>query len=947
MSSRTLYDQGVTQAQWGEQLLHTKPCVNIQLPQPEHSLHREASEAERDKALKSALGMLSAVLARSSGNTKAIVDSPAFVAKSVELLLQLLCTSSFPSLPHQHNPSASPAPLSTVPPIQQQRWLKIDFCDREYFVDSVCRNVRTLVELDCGPHLFAELEQCLKGYVTSMVELLTSSGEDGVTADVLFVRLAHAWGHYYLAVAELQEVWVYFDRWYVFKTHAVKSIEGLAIEILREGLLLHPWLLPRAQLGYLDCLSRDIVVHANSSVENGNGDDWNSRHELRLFTDLCAAVQVYFLRVEPEIVALVGKFYMEEADRMWSAGVPAGIFFARVEQFLLECRERVRACLVSYSLPKLESVTQSSLLLTHGVAFLERDFANLAMEKKYDCFRLAWRLLASGKYVRLGKQCNAVFRAYILQQGLLVMQRFAARSVERDVFGTVKAMIELMHRGETIISEGFPEDSATFSIQLRDALTEVLQGHQMEFVEQLARYLDWVVRGSDTSTALGQSDHSESKPMATADGSSDVDGVLKLLDDIGRIYSLFPSKDIFEKLYWRDLARRLLHHPRGTPCVDVEGHFIQILREIVGTDAAKFEGMVNDLMSSQELNERFRLWVVNKHTEVPPLSPPPTSVANEEDDQTETPQPKAQHNNEGYEEEEENHEAVEAALAAVDVKLNVLTDGYWPKQTPLSTELPPQLRVLAKSMEVFYRKCFAKRRLIWLHQLSSAVVKSAVGNSRRQLSGTLVQANVLLALQEIIDAGMHSEQLCVSVGEICGQLGLDISLPDVVGAILGLCHPKFRLLLRAPGPGTDGSNQHGSDDASGYGSSVGVVAATLLGTDILRINHSFSVPSQFCRIPFLGARRRGGDGAVDERAADTDGEQTMEDIMKDRVHVVDAAIVRLMKQRRRASHEEVMEEVPKLVRFPVTASAVKESARRLTERGFLERGNTNEYIYIS
>nr|CCC89635.1 putative cullin 4B [Trypanosoma congolense IL3000] len=967
MTSRAVHNWSGSHSQWDEQLRHTKPCIRVQLHQHDPAQHLEACAAEGRKALEVAMRMLDAVLSRAGKHTKSIIELPGFEDKSFQLLQNLLVLST-PSMPSPELSSAF-TNASSLPTPAQQRRIQINFCGREYFVDSTCRSVRTLVELDSAPLLFQELEQRLVHYVENLVEMLCSGVDPDTDARVIFMRLVHAWGHFYLAVVELREVWVFFDRWYVFKIGQVKSIEGLAILILRGKLLQHPWILPRAEAGYLECLLQDLVNYASRNTDAvGNSDCHKRRHELRLFTDLYVAMQLYFSQMESQVVAVVTKFCTEEAERMWINELPAEDFFARVDQLLQQNQERVRSCLVPHSLPALEGATLKSLLLSHGIDVIKRDFARIAMEKHYDCFRLAWRLLADGKYVRLGKEFGAAFRGYVLQEGLAIMQKLTLKPPEGEMFGVVKAMINLTYCGESVISGGFPEERNAFSLQLRAALSEALQHQPAEFGEQLARYLDWVMRESGENTTFEQSETNSSKNDVGNISATSRDGMLggteSLLKDISDICALFPSKDVFEGIYWRDLTRRLLHHPRGAPRVDMEGYFIRLLREACGMESTRYEGMVNDLVASQELNERFHSLVTGEGCNaVMMLHSGKRASDNEEEERDEhlgeeprrTPVGDAGDENkeEGKEREEFDRELLGNALATVDVRLNILTESYWPEQTQLQITLPIQLRALARCVDKFYRHCFADRRLVWQHQLSSAVIKSTVGGSKRQLSGTLVQAAILLTLQEFMATEKNPDDLCVSVGAVCGRLGLDISLPDVIAAILGLCHPKFRLLVRTRSSGISNETRDDIGTSEGAGgardcSVAGIAASPLLETDGLQVNSRFAVAAQFSRIPFPGGRRRGDvfSSTMDDKYADNNMTQTSDGTMKEQMHIIETAVVRFMKERRLAAHDEVLAAVPTMVRFPITASAVKEAIRQVTERGFLERHGATEYIYV-
>ncbi|EKF30801.1 hypothetical protein MOQ_005376 [Trypanosoma cruzi marinkellei] len=917
MASRTLYDPPPTALQWDVGPPQEKPCITVKLLTHDAEMHRLACEKEKEKAWAVAEQMLDALLVRVAAQSENVISSTPPFEHSTSLLSFLL--SSSPSA------SSMSSICVRIPPV--------NVSNRGYAADAACRSVRTLVELDAASAVYEKLKQSLEAYVMHLLELLTTACESDGEGCLTFMRLVHVWGHYRLAVAELQEVWVYLDRWYISRMHAVRSIDGMAVAIMKEALLQHPWLLSRAQIGFLTFLRQDFK------------NESNVRWEILLFTNLCSSIEVYFLRVEPDVLAVAKEFYTEVADRMWHDGDSAEVFFQQVGCFLQEGRGRVQACLDANTMPKLEEIAQTSLLAVHGTDVLARDFELLVRDEKYDSIRLAWQFLALGKYVQLGKECGAVFREYILHEGVTIIRQLTSRPTDKEGFAAVKAMIALIRRGESVIEKCFAENSMVFTVQLNDALVEVLQENQTEFARQIARYIDFLMRDGESDTLVSaptntggddgggdNSLHADATVTTNASGSDEVATATAsatataatvppsggLLNYIGRIYALLPSRGIFEAIYWHDLGRRLLQYQRPRR-LDVERSFIQELKKACGVETSKFEGMFNDLKVSQELNERYQAWVMGKRDDASAQWPPVMQV-----------------DNKGEEEGEEKAEEEAMSLTAevpwnTEVNLHILTSGFWPTQSTLAVRLPSPMHLLAKCVQDFYRHCFTDRQLVWQHQLSSAVVRCSMGTVRRNLTGTLLQAAILLTLQEMMDTTPSSSSSqrteAVTVGALCDRLAVDISIPAVTGAIYGLCHPKFSLLLREPA----------------MGGSSAAAFSMLDGTDRLRFNPHFAVSTMRCRIPFYNTPHSGED--VSTGRNDADGMLAVDDVLKEHKHVIEAAVVRFMKEKRCATHEDLVTAVTTLVQFPVTMATLKCVIERLIDRGFLERNGATAYTY--
>ncbi|ESL10899.1 hypothetical protein TRSC58_01360 [Trypanosoma rangeli SC58] len=938
MTSHTLYDSPALAVRWDEGILHVKPCMTVKLLAQDPAMHQLACKTAKEKAWAAAEAMLDAVLVRAAAHSEAVISStPPFEHPTP--LPSFLLPSPLPSSSTLSVSSMRPR----IPPMA--------VANRGYSADAACRSVQTLVELNSGAAVYEKLKHSLEAYVMHVLHLLTTACGADLAGSLTFMRLAHVWIHYRLAVAELQEVWVYLDRWYLAKVHAVRSIDGLAIAIMKEALLQHPWLLSQAQLGFLAALRQELE------------HDSNARGEIQLFTNLCSSIQVYFLRVEPDVLAAAKEFYSAAAERMWHNGDSAEEFFHQVRCFLQEGRQRVQACLEAHTMPRLEEIAQTSLLLAHGVDVLTRDFERLVREEKYDCIRLAWKFLASGMYVQLGKRCGAIFRHYILQEGAKIMRQLTTRTVEQEAFAAVKAMIALIRRGERVIETCFAENPTLFTVRMNDALTEVVQEKQTEFARQIARYLDWMIREGESDillTAAGSTASSggagdDSLPRtgvvtttttttttttSTGDASTGVSPCGEVLMYIGRIYALFPSRDIFEAFYWRDLARRLLQY-QHPPRLGIERSFMQELKKTCGEETSKFEGMLNDFSVSQELSERYQAWVDDNCGAPPAPWSSEVHVDNEAEEEKEQRrwqqhrQPSRVKEAMMMAEEVEAEETLtptSAPLHCTEVRLHILTSGFWPVESALEMLLPSPLQALSGRVQEFYRHCFADRKLVWQHQMSSAVVTCSTGAVRRQLTGTLLQAAMLLTLQEMMrttPSATLSQVETVTVRALCERLAVDLSLPSVSGALYGLCHPKFPLLLR--------------ETAAGGTAAAASASSTLAEADRLRFNPRFALSTARCRIPFCKNPQGGEDAAADR--TDADGVQATTDVLKEHAYVIEAAVVSFMKERRCLSHEELVAALPTLVRFPVTVATVKSIIERLISRGFLERSGAKAYVY--
>jgi cullin-4 len=85
------------------------------------------------------------------------------------------------------------------------------------------------------------------------------------------------------------------------------------------------------------------------------------------------------------------------------------------------------------------------------------------------------------------------------------------------------------------------------------------------------------------------------------------------------------------------------------------------------------------------------------------------------------------------------------------------------------------------------------------------------------------------------------------------------------------------------------------------------------------------------------------------RETEEEVERTHEEVFRDRQYQVDAAIVRVMKARKRLAHTLLMAELMAQLRFPATAADLKKRVESLIEREYLERDpdDTSFYKYLA
>ncbi|CAJ1989456.1 cullin-like protein [Leishmania donovani] len=589
-------------------------------------------------------------------------------------------------------------------------------------------------------------------------------------------------------------------------------------------------------------------------------------------------------------------------------------------------------------------------------------------------------------------------------------------------FLAVRHLLGLLEQGSRTVAKCFSECERDFKVALHEDLQTILEAYPQAFSEQLAAYQDAIMRevevghvpvGSSKPTppvALeknGDDDNDDeedvsssplrrprpegtspsSRPPVAApspdltraeedegassgreeptevEDAAEGDAVMgaaalhhaaplptgvreatSVLRRIAHIYSYHPKKDLFEAAYWRDFARRCLHAHRKLNST-AENTFIGFLRDICGLSfTSKFEGMLTDLTSSTELTTQYNTWVQEQERSL----------------QQQQQQPSGE---EGAETSAVGRLVPEAK--SLDAHLFILTQSYWPEcpSMPSNFYVPPAVRAITQLVEKFYTGRFPNRHLSWQHPLSHAtlVVRLTPQSSTLTLTGTYTQCVLLMQLDALYDRGVTS----ITAKALCDAVGMDIANTELLGSLQGLCHPRFRLVLRAEAasspPSGDGAQRTSAeldneDDesaarveeaaascASPQSSSPGTAAGasagcTLAATDLLQLNLGFTSATSKVRIPFQTRMRTTASAGLDGpsrggRTADNGG------------HLVEVAIVSCLKAQRTMTRIDLASAVAARVPFPVTTAVLKKAIDKMIERGFMVRGKDNAYVY--
>ncbi|KAL4853220.1 Cullin-4 [Chlorella vulgaris] len=235
--------------------------------------------------------------------------------------------------------------------------------------------------------------------------------------------------------------------------------------------------------------------------------------------------------------------------------------------------------------------------------------------------------------------------------------------------------------------------------------------------------------------------------------------------------------------------------------------------------------------------------------------------------------------------------AAQPASAGVDMNVLVLTSGFWPSYRAFECLLPSELLRAQKEFADYYLSKHGGRKLAWHGTSSNCVVRAHFPLGVKELQASLHQATILLLFNE-------SEQL--SFSDV--QAAIKLEETELRRTLASLSLAKEKVLRKEPA---------GSD---------------ISPKDVFRFNEKYT--SKLYRVKINNLQMQD---------SDEDSKKTNEQVLQDRFHQIDAAVVRIMKMRKTLSHNLLLGELASQLRFPVGQSDVKKRIESLIDREYLQR----------
>ncbi|KAF7502454.1 hypothetical protein GJ744_005800 [Endocarpon pusillum] len=265
----------------------------------------------------------------------------------------------------------------------------------------------------------------------------------------------------------------------------------------------------------------------------------------------------------------------------------------------------------------------------------------------------------------------------------------------------------------------------------------------------------------------------------------------------------------------------------------------------------------------------------------------------------------------------------------IDLEASILTTTMWPVDsmvrrnedgsTKTACIYPPVVENVRKRFEHFYLKKHSGRTLSWQPQLGSADIRATFtkpdGKTKRHELNVSTYAMVILLLFNDLPADQ-----CLSYEEI--QARTSIPENELCRNLQSLAVvPKTRILKKDP------------------------MSKDIKAGDKFYFNESFTSPYMKVKVGVVSNAGSKAENSDERRATKRKADE-------ERGTTIEAAVVRIMKQRKHLAHQQLIAEVIQQLanRFQPDVNMIKQRIESLMEREYLERGpdpSKPSYTYLA
>ncbi|KAK4129002.1 Cullin-domain-containing protein [Parathielavia appendiculata] len=732
-----------------------------------------------------------------------------------------------------------------------------------------------------------------------------SAHERRETGERFLRGIRDTWEDHNMSMNMVADILMYLERSYVSEARQ-PSIFAATIGLFRDHILRNNVGGVSEQLDQPFVIF-DLVNAVILDLINMERDgDIIDRNLLRQLTSMLEALyetdeeqenaKLYLTVFEPRFLTASQSFYKNECEKLLREG-SASTWLRHTQRRLQEEQDRCETSLSILTTDKIAKVVELELIVAKLNDFLAMEgtgMKSMVDNDRYEDLSILYQLVS-----RVDKTKNAlknILQSRVMDLGLEIEQTL--KHTDFSAPGAGAEVEDAAEAGEKTkaqpLSAAAQQTAAAIKwvddvLQLKDKFDNL---SKMCFNEDLVLQSAVTKSFSDFINMFHRS--SEFVSLFIDDslkrglkGKSDEDVEVMLQKAIVLLRYL-ADRDMFERYYQKHLARRLLHNKSE---MHIEKELVRRMKAELGNHfTTKFEGMFKDMELSKDLSENYRDHVRNLG---------------------------------------------DADTTNIDLGIHVLTTNNWPPEVmgrSASQEdggraectFPPAIKRLQESFFKYYLKDRSGRVLTWVASAGSADIKCVFPKVTGKESGPLskerrYELNVStygMIVLELFNSLADGESL--SFEEI--QAKTNIPAQDLIRTLGSLSiPPKSRVLAKEP------------------------MSKNVKPTDRFAFNAQFVSKTIKIKAPVISSASKVEDNE-ERKETERKNDQT-------RAHVVDAAIVRIMKQRKELTHTQLTTEVIGQLagRFKPEISMIKKRIEDLLVREYLERieGEMAAYRYLA
>ena len=250
---------------------------------------------------------------------------------------------------------------------------------------------------------------------------------------------------------------------------------------------------------------------------------------------------------------------------------------------------------------------------------------------------------------------------------------------------------------------------------------------------------------------------------------------------------------------------------------------------------------------------------------------------------------------------------------SVEMEVQVLTTGYWPVYPEYpNLNLPESLKKPQEHFANHYKSKYQGRRMTWQYALGHCVVRCSGFPKIYDLVVSLCQALVL---------SQFTTSSRLTLRELMNAVGLED-------------RDEMERIIQSLSLGKEGTRILRKIDHDAEPQKKRKVRMNVDDRDHFVINESFESNQRRIRIQNIMVKE-----TKEER------DKTVEAVSRDRLYLIDAVLVRIMKARKTILHQALIPQVLEQVKVPAQPADVKKRIESLIEREYMERDSKDRSRY--